>query len=479
MKLAFDFVCDEAPLFAGVAERFVRDGAQVTGLTMGRRWQGSWNGRFDTQALSGLFAPVPGLEEELRRIEDEYGASNPGSFLLADRFLCQRPPQQQRLALVNTFHVVEEFFRQEKPDVYFSTGVAYLYNLVCLAVCSRTGIPHVSMFSTRQSAPRLTVSLGRGDRWDLVDREYDELQDQEVENTPEYREAKEYLAEFQEEADQPFYMAAARQSFGLRLVFVRELLTRLRYWYGEGWGGQENDYITQLPFWYVRRDLLKIARAQYVIHCRERIFDRPAAGEAFYLFPLHLQPEASTLVHAEWYVDQLNTIRNVARCLPADTFLYVKEHKSALGRHGLRFYRELRTIHNVRLIAHDADTPALIRHSRGVIILSSTVGWEAVLLNRPVYLLGKVFYQGLEGVVPVSNFGELRERLAQKEGVGLSEKGRDRLVRFLMAIRRQSFEGVFDVAKMDMRARVLAADNVERVYKGLRDALPRIINSRG
>lgn len=474
MKLAFDFVCDEALVYAGVARRFEAQGALIVGLTMGRRWQEAWEDRFATRSLGDPFAEVSDLDAELARIELEYADHHPASFVPADRFLCAFPRRQQQLVLVNTFRAVERFIEQERPDYYFSTGVAYLYNLVTLAVCARHRIPHIALYVTRDQTPRFTVSLGRWDRWDLVEREYHRLLATDCEESDEYREMADFLDQFQQKATQPYYMSAGRQGFSMRWVHAREFLVRLRYWFLEGWGQSQEDYITRPPWWYVGRDLVKIARAQYVDRRKDHLFDAPADGERYFLFPLHLQPEASTLILAEWYVDQLNTIRNVARALPADALLYVKEHKSALGYHSLAFYRALRSIHNVRLIPHDADTPGLIRGSRGVIVLSSTVGWEALLLERPVYLFGKIFYQGLEGVVRLGGFDDLREALAKKDGPVFTPQGRADLVRFLMAIRRQSFEGIFDVAKLDMRERVVDPDNLDRLFSGLQEVLAQL-----
>ncbi|MFZ5981797.1 MAG: hypothetical protein ACOYVF_14345 [Candidatus Zixiibacteriota bacterium] len=477
MKIAFDFVCDEAPIFARIGQRYVADGHEVYGLTMGRRWKSFWQQFPRTYPIDIQTDNRTDLRIELERLEKEYGSFQPASFLTADRFLSHFPRDEQSRALVNTFKAIENAFFREKPDYYFSTGIAYLYNLVTLAVCRRFRIPHLSLYSTRGSSPRFTVSLGKGGSWNLVDEEYKALQEGAAFSNEEYRAAKEYLENFRKKTEQPYYMKASYQAFRLKPVFINEFLVRSRNWYLKGWGRKTGDYITQPPWWYALRDLKKIIRAQWVMRRKEKIFDPVSSSDRYYLFPLHLQPEASTLVLSRWYVDQLDTIRNISKTLPVDRLLYVKEHVSALGRHSVEFYNEIKAIHNVRLIAPDENTPELICRSMGVIVLSSTMGWEALLLNRPVYILGRVFYQHIKGAERISHFEELAVRLATNRALetGAEKLGNDDdIIRFMIALRRQSFEGNFNVAKMDLHKKVLQKENIDKLYEGFNIILQRV-----
>ena len=481
MKLAFDFVCDEAPIFARIGQRYLDDGNEVCGLTMGRRWSSFWKVFPRTYAIDIRESEETDFRAELERLEKEYSRFKPASFLTADRFLASQPRHTQTRALVNTFKVIEEAFLKEKPDYYFSTGIAYLYNLVTLAVCDRLRIPHLSFYSTRGNVPRFTISLEKGGCWDLVDSEYKDILAGAEYTEDEYRTAKAYLDSFREHAVQPYYMKASYQAVRLKPVFINEFMVRTRNWYVGGWGREPGDYITQPPWWYARRDLKKIVRAQWVMRRKKNIFDPVSQNDRYYLFPLHLQPEASTLVLSPWYVDQLDTIRNISKTLSADRLLYVKEHISALGRHSQKFYNDIKAIHNVRLIAPDENTPELIRRAMGVIVLSSTMGWEALLLKRPVYVLGRVFYQPVKGVERISNFEELAVRLAANRVLETNPEpldNDDEIIKFMIAMTRQSFEGRFSVAKMDLHKRVLEKENIDKLYKGFNIVINRLYGNR-
>ena len=477
MRIGFDFVCDEAPLFSGIGKLFERDGCRVFGFTMGRRWDKWWHNQFSAYKLDAPNEAREDIGGELERIQEQYGSHAPASFLTADRFLDKKPRDFQRSVLVSTFEAVESAFEKEEPHYYISTGVAFLYNLVTLAVCAQRDIPHISIYSTRAQKPRFTISLGNGGCWDLVDQEYRLLQVTEQYESFEYESGRAYLDSFRERPSNPFYMASARQSHSIKSVFIKEFIGRMKYWYIDGWRKERGDYITQPPWWYAMRDMKKLVRARSMAIKAGKIFDKPKDNSAYYLFPLHLQPEASTLVLSEWYVDQLQTIRNISKTLPLDTVLYVKEHMSAFGRHSIEFYNAIKAIHNVSLIGPGASTPQLIKESLGVIVLSSTVGWEAALLNRQVFVLGQVFYRSLIGVESIGSFDDLRTKLLayrRDEGRSSPKNNDDNIIKFLIALQRQSFDGVFDVAKMDMRNVVTADENIEKLHAGLKGFIDRI-----
>lgn len=144
-----------------------------------------------------------------------------------------------------------------------------------------------------------------------------------------------------------------------------------------------------------------------------RMYDRPQAGESFLLYPLHFHPEASTSILAGAYLDEYEVIRNIAFNLPEGVRLYVKDHISAWGYPSLYFYKRLARLPNVRLLGPQEPTKDLIKQSAAVITLTSTVGYEALLLKKRVFLYGSVFYQFHKGVARIDNPAQLHEALRQ------------------------------------------------------------------
>jgi len=480
MKVAFDFITDETPLFIAAGELLEKEGYEVTGLTLGKRWRTLWENRFRTAPISTIskyekdidYPPV--LINELVQIEQEYGQFKPSSFLHSDRFLCEFNRQHQIAILVNTFRCVESFFENEKPDIYFCTPIAYLFNLVTHAVCKRLGIPHISLYSTRGSVPRFTYTTGVSFRWDNVTNLYhNHVLGLLSFNNEAIRAAWEKLRSFRSLPHRPYYMKTARISYKFHMIFLKEFMTRLRYYYVKGWGRDKSDYMTQTPFWYAIRDSKRLLRANIFSKFKGKIFDVAEKDIPYYLFPLNAQPEAATLIYSEWYVDLFSTIQNISRCLPLGTYLYVKEHISAFGRRKMEFYKVLKKLHNVRILAPWENTDSLIINSIGVIVLSSTMGWEALMHGKPAYILGKLFCNDISPVINIDGYDNLRKRLYEDYQMKKYQPliSDDSIVAFIAAIQAASFSGLFAPAKLDVRDTVLSPENVRQVADGLKQII--------
>ena len=151
---------------------------------------------------------------------------------------------------------------------------------------------------------------------------------------------------------------------------------------------------------FVKRAVLRRLRLNTV----HRYYQRTLSDEPFLLYPLHFHPEASTSVLAGDFMDELSTIKAIAFRLPSNITLYVKEHPSAVALQPISFYRQLDAMPNVRLLAPELATKNVIRRSRGVITLTSTVGFEAAVLNKPVVTLGNIFYNYFPNVRSVRDY---------------------------------------------------------------------------
>jgi hypothetical protein len=181
------------------------------------------------------------------------------------------------------------------------------------------------------------------------------------------------------------------------------------------------------------------------------------------LFPLHYRPEASTSVQARYYDDDLETLRNIAFSLPPDASLYVKEHPAAVGIRGMSFYRRLKELPSLHLVAPDWQLRDRLEQFSAVICLTSTVGFEALQAGVPVLLLGRTFYETYPGVTRIHAWDELSQALR-----GLAKDPRPRPdPRILQRYLRHCFQGSFGY----MEPNCLEARNVELLTVPLQLAL--------
>lgn len=197
-----------------------------------------------------------------------------------------------------------------------------------------------------------------------------------------------------------YYIKRLRQIFKARLKYF---FNKKRF--------QSYDYESEAAMNSVFMSPYRAFLRKIRIFRQKNIYKYSTDNDKFFLFPLHFQPESSTSALSTYFCDQLNTVRNIAFSLPFPYKLYVKEHPQAVGTREDGFYKELLRAPNVVLISPYEKTESLIRNSRGIITLTSTIGMEAALAGKPVYVLGNVFYVYHPACVKIDSFEQLRQKL--------------------------------------------------------------------
>ncbi len=134
----------------------------------------------------------------------------------------------------------------------------------------------------------------------------------------------------------------------------------------------------------------------------------------YVFFPMHNEPEVTLLVYSKPYMNQIEVIRNIAYSLPAGMILVVKEHPAARGKRPLSYYKKVENIFNVRFTDPTLDARSLITHSKLVTAIAGSVGFEAVLLGKPVLTFGQTPYEILPThmVRRIKDLNTLSETLA-------------------------------------------------------------------
>jgi hypothetical protein len=143
-------------------------------------------------------------------------------------------------------------------------------------------------------------------------------------------------------------------------------------------------------------------------------FDQPDPSETYWFYPFHLEPEAVVLYQAHGlYTGQVKLIENIAAQLPPGHFLYVKDHPHDIGYRAAEDYKRLNAVPNIRLLRSNIPGKQVIRDARGVITITGTAGFEAMLMGKPVVVFGRTFYSAQPGVVHLDHIRDLRAALAE------------------------------------------------------------------
>jgi len=171
-------------------------------------------------------------------------------------------------------------------------------------------------------------------------------------------------------------------------------------------------------------------------------------NEKFVYFPLGVDEEHNLLVGAPFYTNQLETIRHVAKSIPINYKLYVKEHPSSVTRNwkSVSDYKEIMNVPNVRLLHHSVPQSELFQNCSLVVSAMGSSCLEAAFYGKPSVIFGKLYYSILPSVHHVETLSKLPEiiRSSLQETVNLQD-----VERFLAIFKKNSFD--FDIQAYQLK----------------------------
>ncbi len=460
--ILFDFINDEAPLFSeGITLLCKKHGFKKNNfaiITMGNRWD-SFFKDFNQFSMTDFFEDLDkikiNIDDELKRIGLEYSTQN---LFGSDRLLIQYDTKFHKKIVVYTFLFYENICKKNDITHYFTTGIAYMYNLASYAVCKKYNIKHISFYDIRNPYEKRTaVSYDIFNNFNEVNKEYEKYNKEDV-----TEEMLKKIKDFCTKPAQPTYMNNLTNKQNINFILLREFVIRFKRFYLKR--KTPYDYFTRNPFSLSFYKLKKIFLARLISLKEKNIFHTVDMEEDdYFLYPIHMQPEASTLILAPYHVDQLSTIINISKTIPLGTYLYVKEHKSALGERFMSFYNELKKYPNIKLVSHKENIFDLIKNAKGIITLSSTVGWEALFFKKPVIVMGNVFYNSTGLTLRANSYSEV-QKLVNDIYLGnytIKDDFEYKLAFFVNALLSKSYPFEFNVYKMDITERLLNKENID------------------
>ena len=131
----------------------------------------------------------------------------------------------------------------------------------------------------------------------------------------------------------------------------------------------------------------------------------------FVYFPMHIEMERSLLLGAPYFINQIEVIRSVAKSLPINFNLIIKEHpgQAMRGWRSKEEYEEITDIPNVILMHPDFPREELYQKCSLVVSIAGTAGFEAACYGKPTITLVDLNYSLLPSVQKLNNFDELPE----------------------------------------------------------------------
>jgi hypothetical protein len=342
----------------------------------------------------------------------------------------------ERRVLHDTIKWCEDFFAEFKPTVVISIERFELANSIFFEICKREKIPMLTFIGSRiESRWILRDDFGYGisdenldkvavdsqESWalDLATKFVETLRNS---NSGAYSSDSRILSELIDRSPRRKVLNLYKDSRKLAgNIYARHFLEPKNYAI-KVVRFEENHF--RLTYYLIRRLIIRNLRSFGV-----KVWGETKIPKLPYLvWALHYRPETSGLVLGDGR-DEIEELENVARQMPAEWILAVKENSLMLGERFPGFYRKLKSNPKIRVIDAHFDTSVLIKQSMGVVGISGTALLEAGALGIPSCVLGKPEFNRMFTHNGWHSFGNFVKGIQTNEQ--FSQKDSERVLKYV------------------------------------------------
>ena len=326
----------------------------------------------------------------------------------------------QRLKWIElNYKGVERILNTYNPTLILDTDTFEFPRTVLIELAKYRRIPYISIDYPRYEDYKIpTYSIGYG-----MENYFQIIYDKIINNLSEdFSKESEYIEKFRKKnsiMSQEFQgTETAKYTADNLKIIAKRLLGKAIYLWNQNIMAGNYRLIQSNPLIYPSsHELIKffihVERRKRKLYGTNKYFKVPHKNDEYVYFPLHLIPEASTVIKAPYYVNELHIIESVSKALPIGWKLYVKEHQSMLGERDINFYKKVNLLPNCQMVCLDyyKDPKPWIVNSKGVITITGTSAYEAVLLGKRAIVFGDVSFSLIEGIQRVTSFEELNHAI--------------------------------------------------------------------
>lgn len=132
-------------------------------------------------------------------------------------------------------------------------------------------------------------------------------------------------------------------------------------------------------------------------------------------YSMSLEPEGNVLYWGRGkYAGQIELLISIARCLPSNFVIVVKDHPHKYGNRPLRDFLRLLNIPNIYLLNPNLNASVIVENADAVCCIYGTVILEAIAKGKRCFMFGRHFYQDSNLCSYVSGPEDLVSQLTQK-----------------------------------------------------------------
>jgi len=178
-------------------------------------------------------------------------------------------------------------------------------------------------------------------------------------------------------------------------------------------------------------------------------------NEKFIYFASPYQPEIYSNTSPGPYEDIFLILDTLSSVIPDDWKIYYKEHPNIFYKksnytlsRSKEFYDKLKLNKKIILVSHKTSTFELIDASQAVATVGGTVGWEAIIRNKPALVFGNIWYSECQSVFNIRNFNEAENAISKiLKGYVININD---VNNYAQSIYENSFKNEFDIEALNV-----------------------------
>ena len=328
-----------------------------------------------------------------------------------------------------SIRLFENILEDIKPDFFLTKWPSFHHLELCKEMCKKSGCKIVMM-----SPPKLGYRVLLSEDVNVLDHT-DDL-DSTNDNNQNFEQMREYLQSHSSHTQlKKDYDSDSKKTISSELKVLMDYLV------------SSNDNIkTNYNYfgrtkWKVLTNLLslRIKKKQRETFMDKRLLKDIDLSKQFIYFAMSTDLERYVLIDSPFYTNQIEVIRHVAKSIPPDHLLYLKENPSNVTRdwRPISEYNELLKIPNVRLIHPTFSNTELLKNCSLVVSIAGSSGFEAAFFEKSSIVFGKVLYSKLPSVYKVENLDEFPKTIKLALNTKVNEKD---LNRYLKILENTTFE---------------------------------------
>ncbi len=195
-------------------------------------------------------------------------------------------------------------------------------------------------------------------------------------------------------------------------------------------------------FGYIGRHVFTHLKMLKNSYCLQSVYTKDPNLDNVIYYPLHVPCDMALTIRSPEYLDQLSLIEFILRNIPDRYKLAVKEHPAMIGAVDAQRLIALKKQYKDLIILHPTiNNFDVLEHAALVISVNSKAGAEALMLKKPVIVLGDAFYKNSPYVFLIDSLSKLKHGLNDALKSKKIDKNFNKIANYFERVWRVSYSG--------------------------------------